>query len=159
MSIKKAEREVDHLFEADSKQTVLDAKEMEMSPTKYVADFKKGKFPTEGPEMDKIYIPTAHNITPFPDITSYDPTHYYENRPGYSEPLNPNKYYDSYRDTRPKPKLGMRIKYKQNTGRSTQKRICFSTVNKAEEKPTKVAFACQPSLAVAYTGLMRKIGN
>jgi len=161
-SLTKADREVTKTFEKFGEVTVSDMMDLDLDIGHYERQFASKIKVSEGPDAENLYIPTSKTITPFPDIATYDPTNYFEKRPGYSEEINTNKPYASYRDNAPiKVDKAMKRTYKHNKGRKTKRRTPFSTINKVNSEETfpKTAFACQPSLTQAYTGLMRKIGG
>lgn len=108
-------------------------------------------------DRPELVIPTQYPITPFPDLTTFDPQSYYDTKLGPHQPDDPNKAYDSLR-FKPLEKPGSyahTYRRKQNKGRKTPVRITFSTTNTCSKR---VPF-CLQNLTVAYTGLMKKIAS
>lgn len=102
----------------------------------------------------KVLWPTSRPITPFPDIKSYDPTHFYDSRPNYYMDHEPNKSSMTNPVYHHQPNGHLRYRHKNQKGRSSSRRVTFSTVN----SPSAFGVS-STSMAVQYTGLMRKIQN
>lgn len=102
-------------------------------------------------------IASRYPITPFPDIWTFDPYNYYDTKVGYGDIDDPNRAYDTLKDNgKPERLRTAEFRRKQNKGRKRARRWRFSTVNSCS---TRLPFACQPNLSVAYTGLMTKISS
>jgi ribosomal protein S16 len=160
MSPHEAEEESQKYFEIQPAPTILDWQESEIDMDeieKLGSDKKRSKEMT----LENVYVPSEKPITPFPNMSRYDPNDYYDYRPGYSEMLNSNKYYNTMETNSyiiPPKKLRVTGRYKSGLKRHRKHRVCFSTVNSAYQTKSYTPFACQPSLTQAYTGLMKKIG-
>jgi len=107
-------------------------------------------------DRPEFILHTPYPITPFPDLSTFDPQSYYDTKLGPHQPDDPNKAYDSLRYKQREEKRYQPIRrYKQNKGRKTKVRVTFSTLNSSSNR---IPF-CAQNLTAAYTGLMKKISS
>jgi len=158
MPVNKARREADSVFNyAKNNGTFVTRQDAWQVVQKFPEDKITAAEAIKQQNKSDIIFPTKNTITPFPNLNTFDPYNYYDTKVGPTEIDNPNKAYETMAfKARPEPNIKFSFRRKQNKGRKTPVRVSFSTVNNPSNR---MSIAAQPNLAVAYTGLMRKISN
>lgn len=158
MPVNKARREADSVFNyAKNNGTFVTRQDAWQVVQKFPEDKITAAEAIKQENKKNVIFPTKNTITPFPSLEAFDPYNYYDTKVGPTEIDNPNKAYETMAfKARPEPNIKFSFRRKQNKGRKTPVRVSFSTVNNSSNR---MSIAAQPNLAVAYTGLMRKISN
>jgi len=155
VSYQKAKKWAMHVFDIAGKNNITLTKQDALE-TGYEGDREVDISELANQDPSEVLIPTRRPITPFPDINAYDPSHYYDTRPGYLSPHDPNKSYVSLSDRMSLPFKIPKLRKKKHITNSTRNRVTFSTLNSPSQQ---IPLAARDNITFEYSGLMKKISD